>query len=125
MFTRKIAASDRVVFPMRNAKNARSVGSRCRLDKKIVHIAPPPVFSGLVTPDYWVIAGVKVLRRVLALRLVATPDMAARKAHPEMHPGRSHLQAFFAAIRSQRIDITDLIEMCALITSHFFLAFVS
>jgi hypothetical protein len=104
---------------MRKAKTACSVCRWRRLDKKVVHIAPAPVFPRLVTLDYRVIARVKVLRCVLALGLVAAADVSTGKAHPEMHPARSHFQALLAPVRRPGIDVLNLVEMRALYTGHF------
>lgn len=42
--------------------------------------------------------GVKVLGGVLVLGVVATPDVPAGPAQPQMHPPISHGQAFFATL---------------------------
>ncbi len=60
--------------------------------------------------------GVKMLGGVLVLRRVATADVSADEAHPEMHPPVSCFEALFAAAGA-RFDILNLIEMGA-IGSH-------
>jgi hypothetical protein len=55
---------------------------------------------------------VKMLGRVLILRRIAAPDVAANEAQAQMHPSVAHLQAFLATARV-RVHVVDLIEMCA------------
>jgi hypothetical protein len=49
---------------------------------------------------------VKVLRRVLVLRRIATPDVSAAEAQPEVNPLVAELEAILAAGRVRR-DIPD------------------
>ena len=58
-----------------------------RLHHDLVHVAPQPVLVRLERLDQRVVVGMEVLGRVLVLRLVATPHVAAREAEPEVHPG--------------------------------------
>src|SRR6266851_7048855 len=51
-----------------------------------------------------------VLGRVLVLRRVATPDMAADLAEPQVNPRVAHLQTFLAALRLWS-RIPDQLEM--------------
>ena len=49
--------------------------------------------------------------RVLVLRLVATPDVTAFLAHPEVHPRVAHLEALVAAggiARRHRFDVIEV-----------------
>jgi hypothetical protein len=53
---------------------------------------------------------VEMFGRVLAGRAVATANVTARQAEPQMNPGRSRLQALFAAQRlgRKRLNINDM-----------------
>src|SRR5437588_365846 len=53
---------------------------------------------------------VKMFGRMLALRRVATTDVAARQAEPKMHPLASSRQTLFTAIRIgfYRLDLTQV-----------------
>jgi hypothetical protein len=55
----------------------------------------------------------KVFRRVAVRRVVATSDMSARAADPEMNPNVGRLQTFFAAERA-RSDVVNGSQMRAL-----------
>jgi hypothetical protein len=57
---------------------------------------------------------VEMFGRVPARRAVTTADMTARQAEAQMNPGRSRLQALFAAQRlgRKRLNINDMV------TSH-------
>jgi hypothetical protein len=103
--------------------DVRSGCYRRRLDEKLVDIAPPPVLSGLKTPNQRMACRVEVFRRVLPLRLIAAANVAAGQTHSKMDPLHSHLQTFFASIRSPWIYIPNLVEVCALCVSH--LSFLS
>ena len=61
---------------------------------------------------------VKVLRRVLVLRRIATSYVSTRQAKTQVDPGITSLHAFFAYVLAGVLDF-DLIEMRALI-SHIF-----
>jgi hypothetical protein len=76
------------------------VGSSCPgSNQHFVDVAPPPVFPWLERPDYGVFGRVEVLCSVAIGALVATAHMTADHTLPEMHPGISHPQTIFAALR--------------------------
>jgi len=54
-----------------------------------------------------------VFRGMLVFRIVATADVAAGHAEPQVNPGIPHFQAFLAAVRRAGFYIFDLIEMRA------------
>lgn len=78
----------------------------------LVHITPAPVFAGLDGADDGVVGGVIVLGCVPVLGGVATSDMAASQAQPEMDPGIAGLRAIFADMRS-RLEIARQRDMAA------------
>src|ERR1700686_5042684 len=51
---------------------------------------------------------VKMLGRVFILRVVATADVPAGPAQPEMHPGIARLQTFFATARMRAIGLDEI-----------------
>jgi hypothetical protein len=55
---------------------------------------------------------VKMFGGVFILRRIATADVPAFQAHPQMHPGVAHFQTFLAALRA-RLYVSDLIQVCA------------
>src|SRR5207249_9868980 len=60
----------------------------------------------------------KMRARVLVRRVVATADVPAAKAQPQMHPAVAGAQALFAAVGARRHG-TNLIEMRATIHWRF------
>jgi hypothetical protein len=52
----------------------------------------------------------EVLRGVFVLRRVATANVAADHAQPEVDPAIVHLQALFAAM-CMRFDVIDLVQV--------------
>ena len=60
----------------------------------------------------------KVLGRMFVRRAVAAADVTAIEAQPEMHPPTMHLEALFTSIRRERLNVTNLAEMCAVLGSH-------
>ncbi len=57
-------------------------------------------------------SGMKVFCGVFVFGGIATPDVATDHAKPEMNPGVTHLEAFFAAAR-MGFDVSDLTGMRA------------
>jgi hypothetical protein len=56
----------------------------------------------------------KVLRGMLAGRVVAAADVSARGAEAEMHPAAAHPETLFAAARRAGLNAMNLVEMSAL-----------
>src|SRR5437016_5061949 len=84
-----------------------------------VDVAPAPVLTRLGGFHDGVAARVEVLRRMLVLGGIATADVAARQAEPEMHPLVPGLQAFFAALRVGR-NRPDLRDVRTGLLAHYF-----
>jgi hypothetical protein len=95
---RGVSSSLREVFSLAQPDTAQSR----RLHHLIVDVAPSPGLAGLERTNDGMRRRMKVLRRVLVLRRVATPDVAARQAEAQVHPSISHGEAFFAALRVWR-----------------------
>jgi hypothetical protein len=66
-----------------------------------VHITPAPVFARLDGADDRMAGGMIVLCCVPVLGGVATSDMAASQAQPEMDPAIAGLHAIFADMLSR------------------------
>ena len=69
-----------------------------RLEELLVHVAPAPVFVGLVRFYDGVVRRVVVPGGVLVLRVIAAADVSARLAQAQMHPVVPYLQAVLAAV---------------------------
>jgi hypothetical protein len=79
-----------------------------RLHDDLVHVAPYPVLARLKGPDERVRRGVEVPGGVPVLGTVATADVAADEALPEVHPRVAHLQALLAPVCAG-FDVLDLV----------------
>src|SRR5438552_18200058 len=82
-----------------------------------VDVAPAPVLTRLGGLHDGVAARVEVFRRVLVLGGVATADVAARQAEPEMHPPVPGRQALRAALRAGR-NRPDLLDVRTGLPGH-------
>ena len=69
-------------------------------------------------------AAVKVFGGVFIFRGVATTDMAALQAQPQVHPGVTGLQALFATL-GVWCDLLDLVQMLAFFHGYPFKAWAS
>jgi hypothetical protein len=87
-------------------------GGILELKEELVGVAPVPSFAGLEGADDGVLGGLVVLGGVPVPRVVAAADMAACRAHPQMHPPIPRSQAFHTAVTRRR-HILDLIKMAA------------
>ncbi len=85
--------------------------SRRRVELHLVDEAPTPILAGFETAHHSMGRMLVVLRRMLVRRIVATADVPAEEAKPQMHPVGPIFQAFLAPVRSTRLHIMDLIEM--------------
>jgi hypothetical protein len=56
---------------------------------------------------------VKVLRRMVPGRAVAATDVAANKAHPQMDPNPSRLEAFFTSLGGAGFNVSNLVYVRA------------
>jgi len=82
-----------------------------RLHRDLIDEAPEPIFTRLERLHDRVRSGVEVLRRVLVLRGMATTDVAANAAEPQMDPGVADLQAFFATLWRPWRNVANLVEV--------------
>src|ERR687898_644437 len=82
-----------------------------RLHRDLVDEAPQPVLTRLERLHDRVRGSVEVLRRVLVLRGIATPDVTANAAEPQMHPGVADLQALLATFGRPWRNVANLVEV--------------
>jgi hypothetical protein len=82
-----------------------------RLHRDLVDEAPQPVLTWLERLHDRVRCGVEVLRRVLVLRGIATPDVAANAAEPQMDPGVADLQALLTTLGRPWRNVANLVEV--------------
>ena len=87
--------------------------TKARLQEDLIHVAPSPVFARFKGANDRVVRGVKMLRGVLILGLIAAPDMAANQADAKVHPRVSGLETILAPLSAGR-DRADLIQMSTL-----------
>ena len=89
---------------------------RCLSARKIEHyfvdITPAPPFRWIKGFDDRVFCRVKMFCSVSIWRLIATTDMATAAADPQMQPGVTQFQTFFAP-QGARNNVTDCREMFA------------
>lgn len=74
----------------------RSTG---QVNLNLVDIAPSPTFRRIIALDDRMGCGVKMFGRMFVRRVVATADMPAASAQPEMHPPTAACEAFRTAQR--------------------------
>jgi hypothetical protein len=82
-----------------------------RLHGDLIDETPQPVFTWLERLDDRVRGGVEVLRCVLVLGGITTPDVATNAAEPQMDPGVPDLQALLATVGRPWGNVTYLVEM--------------
>src|SRR5271169_3898554 len=92
-------------------------GVIAEVEHHLVDIAPAPAVRRVVGFDDRMACRVKVLGGVAVRRVVATPDMAAGPAQPQMKPLRADLQTFLAAERARR-HIANVVAMGAVFGHH-------
>jgi hypothetical protein len=68
-----------------------------KFDDGLVDEAPPPTLGRIVALDYRVAGLLKMFGGVVTAGVIATSDMAAFPAEPEVYPALSNLEAFLAA----------------------------
>jgi hypothetical protein len=64
----------------------------------------------------WVARRVEMSGGVLVFGRIATPNVPADQANPEMNPRIAHGEAFLAPVGCARSDVADLIEVGAALT---------
>lgn len=80
---------------------------------EFVDVAPAPGLAGLERLHDRMFAAVKVFGGVFIFRGVATADMAALQAQPQVYPSVARLQALLATLGTRR-DLLDLVQMLTL-----------
>src|SRR5581483_4522457 len=100
--------------PGRASPGRLSLVARYEPEHQLVHVAPAPVLAGFRRADERVPARVEVGCGVLARRVVATADVAALLAHPQVYPAHPEGEAFLAArdVLGQ-LEEADGVEMAA------------
>ena len=83
-----------------------------------VDVTPRPIFTRLKGSNDGMTGGVKMFRGMAVRRRIATTHMSARQTEPQMDPGRTDLQAFFAAVCAGNDIAFYLIEMGAGFGAH-------
>src|SRR5712675_2581110 len=83
-----------------------------QIEQDFIDIAPAPTFRRIVALDDGMLGGVEVLGRVLVGGIVATADVTATAADPQMQPLAAALEAFLATKRARR-DIADAGDLSA------------
>src|SRR5580700_4434314 len=86
-----------------------------KIEHDFVDVTPAPAFRRIVAFDDGMARRMEVFGGVAVRRIIATPDMSAGSAEPQMHPGRTSLQALLAAKRTRR-HITNPRHMSATCT---------
>src|SRR6266542_5990011 len=82
------------------------------VEHQVVLVAPAPLLAGLDRTHDRMLGVVEVLGGVRVLGVVATADVTALHAQPEVHPRVAHLQALLAAV-GLAVDAMNMIEMTA------------
>ncbi|CZT37154.1 hypothetical protein GA0004734_00041230 [Rhizobium sp. 9140] len=104
--------------PRRSSIVTRDRPSLRRLVRQVhhdfVHVTPAPAFRWVITLDDGVPGRMEMGCSVTAGRLIATADMTAFAAEPQMQPDLSGLQAFLATERA-RLDGFDRGRVDALV----------
>jgi hypothetical protein len=83
-----------------------------QVDHQVIDVTITPALRRVVAFDDGMIGSTKMLGGVLAWRLVATADMAARPADAQVKPDRPSPQTVFAAASTGR-DFTNGAAMAA------------
>src|SRR6267143_4447328 len=83
-----------------------------KIEQHFIDIAPAPAFGRIIALDDRMRRGVEVLGRVLVGGIVATADVTAAAADPQMQPLAAALEAFLATKRARR-DIADAGDVSA------------
>jgi hypothetical protein len=83
----------------------------------LVYVAPDPILVRLEGPDERVLRGMEMPAGVLVLGAVATANVAADEALPEVHPRVTHLEALLAPFGA-RFDVVDLVQVRAFSPPH-------
>src|SRR3954447_3739273 len=84
-----------------------------RDERDLVQVAPAPLLARLGRAHDRVVRLVEVRRGVAVRRVVATADLAAFAAQPQVHPRRADLEALLAPLDALRQLALDGVEVCA------------
>jgi hypothetical protein len=85
---------------------------------KVVDVAPDPVFSGLDGADERMGRGMKMFGGVFVLGGIAAAYFAAGQAEPQMDPGVTCLDTFFALVFAGVFEL-DLVDVSAVGAKSF------
>src|SRR5918995_460746 len=80
------------------------------LHDDLVNVAPDPILVRLEGLDERVLSGVEMLAGVSVPGAVATANMAADEAFPEVHPRVTHLEALLAPFGAG-FHVVDLVQV--------------
>ena len=83
-------------------------------EEQFIDVAPAPVFPWLEGLDYRIVCGVEMLGRVFVGRVVTTTNVTTAKAETQVHPPTASAEALLATVGRFRLDVANLVEMCAL-----------
>ena len=83
-----------------------------KIEHYFVDVTPAPPFRRIIGLDDRVFCRVKMFCSVSIWRLIAATDMAAGATDPQMQPGVTQFQTFFAP-QGARNNVTDCREMFA------------
>jgi hypothetical protein len=84
------------------------------LEPELVDEAPPPVLTRLIGLDQRMAGLVEVVGGVVIGRVVATTDVTADHAHPQMDPPASDALAVLTSVR-RRDDLLHLVKVIAVL----------
>ena len=87
-------------------------GSIRKIEDYFIDVTPAPTLRRIVAFDDRMAGRVKVFGRMPVRRVIATADVAAGPAQPQVDPAGADLQAFFAPAGAWR-DIADRCQVPA------------
>jgi len=82
-------------------------------EEQLLDIAPAPVLPRLEGLDYLVVCGVEMLRRVFVGGVVTATNVTTVEAQTQVHPPAASAEALLATFGRSRLDVANLVEMCA------------
>src|SRR3984893_11255956 len=101
---RRAALSHRHSFPSSVTRDRTQLrrGAVGQIEPDLVDVAPAPAFRRVIAFDDRMPGHMKMLGGMTVRRVVATADVPAGPARPQVHPYRARLQAFLAPARARR-----------------------
>ena len=88
---------------------AHSSAKITKSDKRLVDVAPTPIFSRFKRLYNGMICMVEVLGSVFARRRITAADMAALQAEAQVNPVAASGQTLLATVGSSRFDIFNVV----------------